>query len=192
MTTMRNVNSYSPSSADSSPTSSWSFFSEPFAQILDSWLWLESPALIPLSMMAITLLIGALAYALAQIPVIDRLIVGRRTMAEAVRHRAMRHFIESATYDTMDRTGVLLFISVLERRVELIADKGINDKVESKAWEKIVTALVGGIKKRQTSAAIEEAIGSLGAILAEHVPPRPDDVNEIADDPTELGRGSLT
>lgn len=165
-------------------------FSERFARILENRLWIDSPALIPLSMMAITLLTAALAYALAQTPAVDRFIVGRRIMAEAVRRRAMRHFVESAAYDTVDRTGVLLFISVLERRVELIADKGIDEKVNPGTWESIVTPLIEGIKKKQTSTAIEAAIKSIGSILAKYVPPRPDDINEIADAPAELGKGS--
>ncbi len=163
---------------------------ERFDQLVESIFWIDFPALMPLSMMALILFAGALAYALAQVAAVDRILVGKRNMAEAVRRRAMRHFVESAVYDTVDRTGVLLFISVLERRVELIADKGINSKVESKAWESIVSLLVGGIRKSNTSASIEAAVRSIGEILAEHVPPRPEDINEISDSPTELGKGS--
>ncbi len=165
-------------------------FSDKLIQFLDSLLWIDSSLILPLSMLAGALLVGSSAYALAQIPALDRLLAGKRLMAEAVRRRALRHFTESAVYDTLDRTGVLLLISILERRVELIADRGINKMVAANSWEDIVAVLVRGIKEGKTADAIENAVRSIGGILAEHVPPRPDDVNEIADGPTELEKGS--
>lgn len=161
-----------------------------FIQVLDRLFWTDSPRMIPLSMMAVTLFVGALGYTLAQIPFIDRLIIGKKTMQEAVRRRAMRHFVESAAYDTIDRTGIMLFISVMERRVELLADKGINEKVSPETWESIVNSLVKGIREKKVMESMEAAIADIGKILSEHVPPRPDDTNEISDAPTELGKGS--
>ncbi len=157
---------------------------------LDSHFWLDSTVLLSLCIGFCSLVVGTLIYLLAQIPFLDRVIIGRRRMEVAVRNRAMRHFVESAAYDTVDRTGVLLFISVLERRVELIADKGINDAVAADTWDRIVSALVRGIKDGKIAEALEAAVGDIGAALAEHVPPRPDDENELADGPVELPRGS--
>lgn len=161
---------------------------------LSSWLdarfWVESPALLPLSIGALSLALGMLAYMLAQIPALDRLIVGRRRMEAAVRARALRHFTEGAAYDTVDRTGVLLFVSELERRVELIADRGINAAVAPETWDRIVSSLVRGLKEGRRADSLESAIRDIGSILAEHVPPRPDDENELADGPAQLKRGS--
>jgi len=162
----------------------------PFNRLLDRLFWIESAALLPLSMGAVSLAIGTMSYVLFQIPAMDRLVVGRQAMADAVRNRALRHFVESAAYDTVDRTGVLLFISILERRVELIADKGINAKVAPDTWDRIVSSLVRGIGENQTAEAIVTAVKEIGMILAEQVPPRPDDENELSDGPTELEKGS--
>jgi putative membrane protein len=162
----------------------------PFNRLLDRLFWIESAALLPLSMGAVSLAIGTISYVLFQIPAMDRLVVGRQAMADAVRNRALRHFVESAAYDTVDRTGVLLFISILERRVELIADKGINAKVAPDTWDRIVSSLVRGIGENQTAEAIVTAVKEIGMILAEQVPPRPDDKNELSDGPTELEKGS--
>ena len=74
--------------------------------------------------------------------------------------------------------------------MELIADKGINAKVAPDTWDRIVSSLVRGIKKKKTAEAIISAIKDIGTILAEHVPPRTDDSNELSDGPTELGKGS--
>ena len=164
------------------------------AASLESWLeqsfWFKAPSLLPLSLGAMALAVGAVFYILAQIPFIDRIVVGKKSMTRAVRNRAMRHFTESAAYDTVDRTGVLLFISVLERRVELLADRGINAVVAPDTWDRIVSALVRGIKDGKTAESIETAVREIGTVLAEHVPPRPDDENELSDGPVELGRGS--
>ena len=162
----------------------------PITRLLDGLLWLESPILIPLSTLSVSLLIGAAAYAAAQIPAVDRIIAGRRAMREAVRRRALRHFVESAVYDTAGRTGVLLFISLLERRVELIADRGINAAVEAGVWDGIAAELITGIREDRMGEAVEKAVTALGAVLAEHVPVSADDVNEIADAPVELEEGS--
>lgn len=162
----------------------------PFNRLLDGLFWIESTALLPLAMGTISLAVGTLSYVLFQIPAIDRFIVGRPTMAEAVRRRALRHFVESAAYDTIDRTGVLLFISVLERRVELIADKGINAQVAPDTWDRVVSSLVRGIAEHRTVEAVETAVSEIGTILAEHVPPRADDENELSDGPEELGKGT--
>ena len=157
---------------------------------LDGIFWTESTGLLPLTIGTISLVAGTLAYVLVQIPALDRFIVGRKSMETAVKNRAMRYFVESATYDTVDRTGVLLFISTLERRVELIADKGINDAVAPDTWDRIVSALIRGIKDGESTESLVSAIKEIGIVLAEHVPPRPDDENELSDGPVELGRGS--
>lgn len=162
----------------------------PFNNLLDRLFWVESAALLPMSMGTVSLVVGTLCYVLFQIPAIDRFIVGRQAMAEAVRRRALRHFVESAAYDTIDRTGVLLFISILERRVELIADKGINAQVAPDTWDRVVSSLVRGIGEKRTAEAIETAVREIGTILGEHVSRRPDDVNELSDGPDELGKGT--
>ena len=166
------------------------FLAAPLNALLDRWIWQESAALLPLAMAAVSLGVGAVGYSLAQIPAIDRIVVGKKAMADSVRKRALRHFVESAAYDTVDRTGVLLFVSALERRVELIADKGINDAVAPDTWDRIVSALVRGLKEGRREEAMETAVKEIGAVLADHVPRREDDENELDDGPVKLGKGS--
>jgi putative membrane protein len=166
------------------------FFAAPLEILLDRWVWLESPALLPLAFGAVSLGVGAIGYALAQIPAVDRLVIGRKAMADAVKKRALRHFVESAAYDTVDRTGVLLFVSALERRVELLADRGIDDAVAPDTWDRIVSALVRGLKDGRREEAMETAVEEIGTVLAEYVPRREDDENELDDGPSELGKGS--
>jgi putative membrane protein len=90
--------------------------------------------------------------------------------------------MESGVYDTRDRTGILIFISALEHRVELLADKGINEKIPGEKWDSIVHHIVNGIKSGALVKHLTESISRCGELLAEHYPIQPDDVNELKDD----------
>jgi len=129
-----------------------------------------------------TFLVIALAYLAANFPLIDRLIVPRRVMLEKVSQRAVRHFMESGVYRTKDRTGILIFISSLERRVELLADQGISQKIPQEKWNSIVQLIIDGIRSHQLTPRLAEAINECGTLLAEHFPIQPGDVNELKDD----------
>jgi len=165
-------------------------FFKPFERLVDKLFWDASPLTLPLLMFALSFIVSSTFYFLFQIPALDRLIVGRKRMAEAVRRRALRHFAEAETFNTVDRTGILLFISRLERRVELIADKGINSLVAPETWNEIVSNLVSGMKRKQTETALAAAIETIGKVISTHVPRRPDDKNELSNKPSELEKGS--
>jgi len=122
------------------------------------------------------------AYFLTNIPIIDRLIIPRSVMAEKVNLRAVQHFMQSGVYKTKDRTGILIFISDLERRVELMADEGISKKIQQEKWTEIVNHIIDGIHQNKTAQHLVDAIQECGKILAEHNPVQPDDINELNDD----------
>jgi putative membrane protein len=129
-----------------------------------------------------TFLVIAVVYLLANIPFIDRLIVPKSVMQQKVNQRAVRYFLESGVYNTKDRTGILIFISYLERRVELLADKGISEKIPQEKWDAIVGHIINGIKSNQLVRHLSESIQECGNLLAEQFPIQPDDVNELKDD----------
>lgn len=166
------------------------FFAPAVETVLARVFWTYNSWMLPTAIGAIATLSGGLAYVLAQIPALDRAIIPTEAMHEAVRRRALRHFMESGAYDTRDRTGVLLFVSVLERRVELVADRGITERVEQERWDAIVADLTDGIAGGNAGVALAEAVRSVGKILAETVERRRDDTNELPDGPNELERGS--
>ena len=127
-----------------------------------------------------TLLIGAV-YFFSNIPVIDRLIIPRKVREAAVRNRAMQYFAESGVSATRDRTGILLFVSLLEKRVEVLADNGISSKIAAAEWEALVAALVQDIREDRLSEGLCRAIESCGEKLERHFPIKPDDTNELPD-----------
>lgn len=130
---------------------------------------------------ASTMAVTGILYMLANIPGVDRLIVPKTVISRNVHRRAMVHFLESGAVNTRDRTGILFFISLRERRVEIIADEGINSKVEASAWDSILNGLLTAIKNGKAAAGLEKAVLDCADILEKHFPVQADDVNELAD-----------
>ena len=125
-------------------------------------------------------------YLIANIPGFDRLIVPRAFTAREVARRASLHFMEAGLFDTRDRTGILIFVSRREQRVEILADKGINAKVDQSAWDGILSGLIEGIKADRFTDSLIDAVDACGTLLAEHFPIKDDDTNELSDGLTIL------
>ena len=130
---------------------------------------------------ATTLLVIGILYVLANIPGVDRLIVPKAVISRNVHRRALVHFTESGTVNTVDRTGILFFISLRERRVEIIADEGINAEVSQADWDGILKNLLSDIKNGKAASGLERAILDCSGMLEKHFPVKGDDVNELPD-----------
>jgi putative membrane protein len=86
-------------------------------------------------------------------------------------HRlAQEQFFLQNLHTTPGRSGVLLFVSVAEHYVEIIADKGINDMVNEHAWETIVARFIDEVKNNRVAEGFLAAINACGVLLAEHFP----------------------
>jgi putative membrane protein len=92
---------------------------------------------------------------------------------------AKRQFAAHGLHLTQQRTGVLIFASIAERYVEIIADSGINDKVSPEVWDKAVKAMIAKIKQGQAVEGFLEAIRICGEVLAKHFPPGAINKNEL-------------
>jgi len=135
-----------------------------------------------------TFTVMAFAYMMANVQFVDRLIIPKAVMRLKVNQRATRYFLESGVLNTRDRSGILIFISELERRVELVADKGISAKIPPDKWEYIVAHIIDGIHANEFPKHLVEGIRECGTLLAEHFPIQPGDVNELKDDLHLLAR----
>jgi putative membrane protein len=125
---------------------------------------------------------------LGRIPSIIRLVTSRERMEQKVRLRAEQAFYRYGLHKTRGRTGILILISLLEHRVHVLADQGINDHVPSGTWEGLVKGIVDGIRKGLATDAICEAITCCGALLAQVAPAgsgdNPDELpNEMIQEP---------
>lgn len=108
--------------------------------------------------------------------------VGRRRVAEAVRERAVRAFFQKRLYKTRDETGILVFISILEHKVWILGDRGIDAKIDPLFWRSLADELVTGLKESRACDALCSIIAKCGSELALHFPKKADDINELPDD----------
>ncbi|MDP2863304.1 MAG: hypothetical protein Q8N95_10985 [Desulfobacterales bacterium] len=106
---------------------------------------------------------------------------GKR-IEETVRERAVMAFYEKQLYKTRDETGILIFISLLEHRVWILGDRGINEKIAADFWGIIASELSSGIKEKQYGKSVCLAISKCGEELSRHFPKKSDDTNELADE----------
>lgn len=127
---------------------------------------------------------GAAAYLVsAFLPPVRRWLTGEHVLETRVRRRAAAAFLDQEVFHTENRTGILLFVSLFERRVVLLADSGIHQKVEEGQWESITRRLSTEIRHGRPGPALAEAIRECGDVLARHhVEVRPGDRNELSDE----------
>jgi len=109
-------------------------------------------------------------------------LTGAAKVEHRVGQRAHAAVLESAVFATRGRTGVLIFLSLFERRVVVLADAGINALVGQHEWDAIVAGIAAGIRAGTPGKALAGAIGKCGELLERHHVARPaDDVDELPD-----------
>jgi len=94
--------------------------------------------------------------------------------------------VESGVYNTRDRTGILIFISLMEHQVILLADSGIDEKIEQKQWQQMVDHIIAGIKSGKIADHLCKSITDCGILLEQYFPIKEDDTNELANEIEEL------
>jgi putative membrane protein len=87
---------------------------------------------------------------------------------------------------TRGRTGILLFVSVAERYVEILADRGIDEKVPPGTWKEIVAAFTPQVREGKIADGFVGALTACGALLISHFPRAAEDRNELPDVLIEL------
>ncbi len=95
---------------------------------------------------------------------------------------ALREFYRLGMDKTRDKTGVLIFLLLSERKLQIIADEGINSKVENQAWQRIADAMVEKFKEGKYLDGLLFGLDEVGKILHAHFPIKPDDINELSND----------
>ncbi|HKC03833.1 MAG TPA: hypothetical protein VKC17_11090 [Sphingomicrobium sp.] len=108
------------------------------------------------------------------------------TKARRVRRRAVTVFRAAAERRTVGRTGILIYLSMGERRAEIVADEAILKVTDAHTWGEAMAALLVEVRAGRPGDGIVAAIERVGAVLAEHFPRSAGDVNEIPDKLIEL------
>jgi putative membrane protein len=116
--------------------------------------------------------------AVLALPGLRRALVPPDVQAERVRQRATQAFVEEEVFRTRGRTGILIFLSLFERRVLVLADRGLDGHVTSGEWAEVADGIAAGMRRGQPGPALAEAIRRC-ASLAARLPPRSDDRDEL-------------
>ncbi len=99
----------------------------------------------------------------------------------------MAESVELGLHRTKARAGLLLFVSLAERHVEIIADDGVQAHMQGNAvWEGIVADFVTHVRSGRVADGFVGAIDACAETLAEHFPRGPDDENELPDHLIEI------
>jgi len=127
-----------------------------------------------------TLTVGGL---ITTLPIIARRLISSQTLERAVHARALKEFYKQGIHQTQASTGILIFVSEFERRVQILADSGINKKVSPETWDKQVKDIVAGIKTGNSGVAVARAIEEMGNLLALHFPAMKNNTNDLPNRP---------
>lgn len=154
--------------------------------VADSWSTAPSPAdLFTIALILLTITFLVIRLALAWTP-LRLALTPRGTEARRVRRRAIAMFRAGAEKRTRGATGVLLYLSLAERRAEIIADAAIHDRVDTAIWGDAMAALIVATRDGRPGEGMAAAVTRIGAVLAEHFPRSADDTNELPDRLIEL------
>ncbi|MFI5311799.1 MAG: TPM domain-containing protein [Gemmatimonadales bacterium] len=110
-----------------------------------------------------------------------RLLLSKPHAHHAVLRRAHEEFFARALFSTRERTGVLIFLSGLERQVVILGDEGIHARVKTQGWEQYVARIVQAIRQGRAADGVCQVIAELADVLEAAVPRSADDVNELPD-----------
>src|SRR5690348_13723284 len=108
------------------------------------------------------------------------------TKHRRVRRRAIAIFQAAAAGRTTGRTGILIYLSLAERRAEIIADEAILKLTDDHTWGEAMMALIEHVREGRVGEGICAAVERVGAVLSEHFPRSAQDSNEIPDKLIEL------
>lgn len=131
-----------------------------------------------ISFQALIFIIGAL---LVKAPEPINFLIPKFIKRQRVHKAALHQFMAHGIHQTKDLTGVLIYVSLSEHLVEIIADYGIYTKVDKSVWREAIAKILLKTKDGELVAGLLDGIEAIGGILGEHFPPNADNENEISD-----------
>jgi putative membrane protein len=143
---------------------------------------------LPFNMIVVVLMVlvagGTAMLTVRNVPSLRRLVAGKELIELRVAQRAKEAFLAEEIFATRDRTGILLFISLLEHRVVVLGDSGINKVLHESDWASVVEAVTAGLRSGRPVNGVVEALQQMARLLEERgFARRSDDVNELPDPP---------
>jgi len=121
-----------------------------------------------------------------------RLIVEKALPVEAAwdgvtnRQRAIALFADYGVWDTEDNCGVLIYVNLAEHKIDIVADRGIDRKIDAATWQAVCRTMSDGFKQGRFHDATLAAVGQVNDLLRQHFPAHGERPNELPDRPLML------
>lgn len=157
----------------------------PMANQIYAWLgkifWGPEPWYLAAFFLIVCAIVVVVLYLAFNIPAVDAVVVPQIAKSKSVTARAMRYFTESGVYCTKEHSGILIYVSYLEKEVRIIADKGISEKISQDLWNLIADELADSLAKKNVKDAFINAINRCGDLLSENFPAHKENPDELPD-----------
>lgn len=118
----------------------------------------------------------------SRVPPVRRLLTSRAARRERVRVGALAAFHEMGVGQTRERSGVLVYVSCLERAAAVVPDAGVRRRLPGDAWDGAIRAIQAAAAAASPAMRVATAVRELGDLLATALPAREDDVSELPDE----------
>lgn len=115
-------------------------------------------------------------------PSLRRYLIPREDLRAAVHGRAIVELEEVRLRHTKKRTGVLLMVSWRERKVVVLGDEAISQKIQAEEWEQITSAFAEELRAGNLAGGFKSAIQKIGVVLRSHFPCHEENADEIQND----------
>ena len=102
------------------------------------------------------------------------------------RQRAIALFADYGMWDTEDNCGVLIYVNLAEHKVDIVADRGIDRKIDAATWQAVCRTMTEGFKAERFHDATLAAVAQVNDLLREHFPATGERANELPDRPIML------
>jgi uncharacterized membrane protein len=102
------------------------------------------------------------------------------------RARAVALFAELGVWDTAENTGVLVYVLLADRKVEIVADRGISARVAQSEWQAICRAMQAAFRAGQFEEGALAGVKAISALLERHFPADEANRNELPDEPVMI------
>lgn len=99
------------------------------------------------------------------------------------RQRALALFAEHGVWDTEDNCGVLIYVNLAEHKVEIVADRNVNRKIDSATWQAVCRTMTEGFARGNFHDSSIAAVDQVNALLRQHFLANGGGANELPDRP---------
>ena len=102
------------------------------------------------------------------------------------RQRARQVFSQLGVWDTEHNSGVLIYVQLVDRRIEIVADRGISARVQQESWDAICRRMEQAFRAHRFEEGVLHGIEEITALLARHFPPTGSNPDELPNRPIIL------